>query len=199
MDIDHTFVSSDLHLYHSNILKFISQVDNKSRVRPVFGEDDILAMNEAIVANHNSVVGPDDTWYCLGDVIFGINKIDNILPRLNGRKKYLILGNHEYREKSDFMHYFDYFKKISESARIGNVVFTHRPVLLGGWESYLKANVHGHIHEVNVPDPRYFNASMEQINYTPVSLRTIRDTLRGREVNADYDYEKPSGVEAPAA
>jgi calcineurin-like phosphoesterase family protein len=188
VDKSKTFASSDLHLYHSNILKFVSNIPNYGRVRREFDEDDVSAMNEAIIQRHNSVIGPDDTWYCLGDVIFGINKIDNVLPRLNGKKKYLVIGNHEYRKDDDFVRYFEYFDRVSESCRFGNVVFTHRPILLGPWEAHLRANVHGHIHEQVVPDDRYLNISMERIDYTPVSFEQIEKTLKSRgieDVNMD--------------
>lgn len=80
------FVTSDLHLGHKNILKF------NSETRPY---DSVEEMNEALVNNWNSVVGPDDTVFNLGDVAFmGYKKLAPYLDRLNGRH-ILIYGNHD--------------------------------------------------------------------------------------------------------
>lgn len=52
-------------------------------------------MNEAIVNNWNSVVGPDDEIFHLGDVALGPwEKWDSVLTRLNGFKT-LVVGNHD--------------------------------------------------------------------------------------------------------
>lgn len=81
-----TFVTSDLHLGHKNILKF------NPDTRPYASVDE---MNEALVENWNSVVGPSDTVYNLGDVAFmGYSKLEPLLERLNGIH-ILIYGNHD--------------------------------------------------------------------------------------------------------
>ena len=52
-------------------------------------------MDEALIANWNSVVGPDDIVFNLGDFAFAPNwRWKEILSRLNGHH-YLILGNHD--------------------------------------------------------------------------------------------------------
>lgn len=52
-------------------------------------------MNEALIANWNAVVAPEDTVYVLGDFALAARAVEQILPRLNGRK-ILILGNHDF-------------------------------------------------------------------------------------------------------
>ena len=49
--------TSDLHLYHGNIIKYCG--------RPF---RDVGSMNKAIMKRWNLVVEPDDTVYILGDV-----------------------------------------------------------------------------------------------------------------------------------
>lgn len=81
------WVSSDLHIAHLNALT----------IMPFRPWDSIENMNEGLIANHNSVVKPEDTIIWLGDLIMG-KKFENVpkyLPRLNGRKL-IILGNHDY-------------------------------------------------------------------------------------------------------
>lgn len=81
------FVTSDLHFGHKNILKF------NPETRPY---DSIEEHDEALVDNWNSVVGPNDTVWNLGDLSFhrDFNKTLDILERLNGQH-HLILGNHD--------------------------------------------------------------------------------------------------------
>lgn len=176
------YISSDSHFDHANVLKFI---DEKTgiRIRPEF--DTIEEMNEEIIKRHNSVVSVNDTFYHLGDVGFNKNKLNNILPRLNGKKR-LVLGNHDGSTKDWFEMYFKYFEKIMESRRMGDVLFTHRPAFLGETEERIKASVFGHIHEKNIDDPRYLNLSVEQINYTPISLDDIKEIYKNRGIEIDY-------------
>ena len=55
-------------------------------------------MNEMIIANHNSIVKPEDEVYVLGDLILGgADKIEdgiNLIKRMNGRLT-VIRGNHD--------------------------------------------------------------------------------------------------------
>jgi calcineurin-like phosphoesterase family protein len=78
------FFTSDTHFGHANIIRFCG--------RPFKDTDH---MDEQIIERWNSVVGPDDTVFHLGDVALG--QIAVSLPkvgRLNG-EKILIVGNHE--------------------------------------------------------------------------------------------------------
>ena len=54
------------------------------------------------------------------------------------------------------------------------LLLTHVPVHYSGLEFKVSKNVHGHIHEKNIDDERYINVSVEQINYTPVHIDTLR-------------------------
>ena len=79
------FFSSDLHIWHYNIIKYAG--------RPFTHLD---AMHSYIIKKHNSVVGIEDTWHCLGDFAFAsIYKQTDFLSKLNGKKKILYLGNHD--------------------------------------------------------------------------------------------------------
>jgi calcineurin-like phosphoesterase family protein len=81
-----TFITSDLHLGHVNILKY---------QRSNFFAD-LHHMQEGFTANWNSVISDDDTVYVLGDVVMGKRSESlPLLDRLNGRK-IIIWGNHDY-------------------------------------------------------------------------------------------------------
>lgn len=97
------FFTSDLHFYHSNVIKFC---DRPYRTKNPFWKlwewkhdkpsiKSVEIMNEALVANWNSVVGPDDEVYVLGDFSLAFRPVELFTKRLNG-KKYLVPGNHDF-------------------------------------------------------------------------------------------------------
>lgn len=79
------YFGSDHHMWHSNILKYCPN-------RPW---TEVQEMNEGLIRNHNSVVKPEDIFYCLGDFSFNFRSIELYSHRLNG-KKFLIPGNHDF-------------------------------------------------------------------------------------------------------
>ena len=78
------FFTSDLHFNHANVIKYCS--------RPFKSVEE---MNEQLILRWNSVVGPDDTVYCLGDISLAFKPIETISPRLMGNKL-LVPGNHDF-------------------------------------------------------------------------------------------------------
>jgi len=177
MNPDKIFVYSDPH-YGADPKMFIG---NTSRARFSTGEE----MNEFMVQAHNSVVGPEDHVYCLGDFASKREDVERWAPRLNGHNR-LVGGNHdiwpsEFYRKHGFQKY--YGVRVFEGIMI---YFTHIPI--APWShGKMIANVHGHVHhnkplvyDVANPDAegfslsrRYINLSVEIINYRPVSLAQI--------------------------
>ena len=129
-------------------------------------------MNEYIIERHNSVVRPQDKIYMLGDVVFHKRYL-HIVGRLNGTKV-LIKGNHDLLDASD---YLQYFKDIRAVHQFKGLIMSHIPIhpdCLGRWGN----NVHGHLHDNVIKDPRYHNVSMERLkDYTPISLEELRPRL----------------------
>lgn len=166
---------SDSHFHHANILKFTD--DGGKLIRPGF--QDVSHMNEHMIEKWNSVVKPGDKVYHLGDFSFK-NDIKDIVTRLNGRKR-LILGNHD--DLVAGKHYL-YFQKI-HAWRIfkeHNFVATHVPLNAGSFRK-VEFNVHGHTHinfvkdEKEQWDKRYFNVSVEQLDYTPIHIEELTKRL----------------------
>lgn len=166
------FFASDHHFHHKNILTF-----NREDGTPLRVFSDVDHMNEHIVNCHNSVVRPGDKVYFLGDVTMSRNaKGLEILGRMNG-EKILIKGNHDLCSANQ---YLQYFKDIRGSHQFDGMILTHIPIhaeSLARWG----LNVHGHLHYnvvklplAQIPDRRYFNVSMECINYTPISLEQVK-------------------------
>lgn len=161
--------SSDWHFGHERFLQFKNE--DGSPIRPFKTVED---MNECMVARHNERVGPHDKFYTLGDVAFKLDVLHAIMPRLNGKMR-LILGNHDHFKMSEYM---KYFTKIMESWQpVRNVVFTHRPIQIGGHHEKIRYNCHGHIHQNLLEDPRYLNLCVEHHDYSPVHWNEIVEKL----------------------
>lgn len=166
-----TWIISDTHFFHHNILKFTDAQGKRFR-GDLF--KDMSDMNETMIRNWNSVVGPDDIVWHLGDVFFGDpHDAANILVRLNGHKN-LILGNHDDPKCNVLQKFFKKIKLIHSFRDLG-VVMTHMPLHAQqmtekGW---IKINLHGHIHQNNSPPGPYKNMSVEKIDYTPVLLEKL--------------------------
>jgi calcineurin-like phosphoesterase family protein len=171
-----TFLVSDTHFGHENILKFVST--NGERVRPEW--DDVNEMNEAMIARWNERVRVDDVVYHLGD--FSMNaRYLHLAGRLKGRK-HLILGNHDHSPISEYLRFFD---SVQSCKRLGNLLLTHYPVHPSSIGFGIKGNAHGHTHEKSVDDPRYVNVSVEVIGYRPISIEDVRGRLDYQMSSAD--------------
>lgn len=172
---------SDPHFGHSNILNFESSPGVKLRPFSCIEEHD-----ETIVQNHNKVVKPQDHYYCLGDVVINKRYLD-IVKRLNGHKR-LIMGNHDIFDTELYLKAG--FDKVMACRVLDGIIITHIPVHADQLRRF-KINVHGHLHSnrvmhrtltsfgKRVPDPRYHSVCCEHVNYTPISLETIKKQING--------------------
>ncbi len=174
------FFISDTHFGHESCYTKFFLEDGCTLLRP---HGSAAAGDEAMVENWNKTVGPKDKVYHLGDIAMS-KKALPILSRLNG-EKVLIKGNHDIEKLSV---YAQYFKDVRGSHQFDGMLLTHIPVhpqSLARWGF----NVHGHLHsyrvtkpiyepdmtwEVEEIDPRYFCVSVEQINFTPISLEEVK-------------------------
>lgn len=163
-------------------------------------------MNEALIANWNATVAPDDTVYHLGD--FGLGDKATwkpILERLNGYKV-LIVGNHEaifqgnkpnYIEK--YKHLYSGFSEIHHNLRglwldDGTIVdLSHYPYSgdSGDEDRYTQYRlpdggrvlIHGHVH-------REYHGGDQIERYETAISRSKRGTLQ-IHVGADNHHCTP--------
>lgn len=160
---------SDTHFGHVNMMKFTNHDGS-----PVRDFESVEEMDQTMIDNWNRTVGPKDIIYHHGDVVINRRFIQQ-LGRLNGRKR-LIGGNHDIFKLKDWIDHFEDIKGVAvwKSKKGAIVVGTHVPIHPDCMEYRWTMNAHGHLHGNRIkkrdksPDPRYFNLSVECIDYTPV-------------------------------
>ena len=164
------FLVSDTHFGHAGVCRFLRE--DGTKLRPW---DNPEEMDEEMVKRWNETVRPNDKVYHLGDVVIN-RKALKTLGRLNG-EKVLIKGNHDIFKLSD---YIPYFKDIRGYHVMNGMILSHVPVHPESLARF-GTNIHGHLHanrvkmkvryphkETEIIDPRYFNVSVEQIDFTPI-------------------------------
>ena len=169
-----SWVISDTHFGHAGVCRFMAP-NGVDKLRPW---DNTEEMDEAMIQNWNSVVGPTDRVYHLGDVAIN-RKALHVLGRLNGRMV-LVKGNHDIFALKDYLPYFDDIRAyvVKKTEQGGKLILSHIPIheeSLGRWG----LNIHGHLHAHKVmqakkrfkEDKRYVCVSVEQTNYFPLTLQ----------------------------
>lgn len=159
-----TYVTSDLHLGHENIIKYCN--------RPFVN---VESMNKALIENWNSVVQPEDTVFLLGDVCLGKkDDIINYISQLNGHK-ILVMGNHDHGTKTTY-------KEAGFEQVYGEEViirFDHLDTTIH-FSHHRKPdedthylNLYGHQHDKPTDDDMHKCVCVELWDYKPVLLDTF--------------------------
>lgn len=151
---------SDLHLGHKKILEF----------SPSRGGSNVDEHDAWIVSQWNSVIVKRDIVYVLGDVCFDIEKMK--LLSLMAVEKRLILGNHDVFPIEE---YLKYFTKVYGLTKYKGFWLSHSPI--HPEELRGKLNIHGHVHNKIINDPRYISVCVEALNGKPISLTALRKNL----------------------
>jgi calcineurin-like phosphoesterase family protein len=136
-------------------------------------------MNEALIANWNSLVGLDDLVYHLGDFCFGREEKDffSIFNRLNG-KIILLRGNHDKLTSR----YGNRFLEYHHSGLLETVI-EGQPVVLNHycmkvWNKSHRGTFHlyGHSHGTLGEDPNSlsFDVGVDCNNYFPFSWEQVK-------------------------
>ena len=190
---DNIFVTSDLHLYHTNIIKYCNRQFD-------YSSEGCSQMNEFILKKFDAL--PEDCLiWNLGDVYLNLrleeSRIMNDIMRMKkNRKMNLILGNHDLRaKKKPFSNYIEYFEHLGFDKvykgpfQFENIMLSHEPVFIDSKSPLV--NVHGHTHDTMVTedyftgeyntsypkqkvDPaKYINICMDANNFRIMSLKEI--------------------------
>lgn len=154
-----TWITSDLHFGHANIMRFCPQTRSHFR--------NVDHMNAEMIRLWNESVQPEDTIYILGDVAFtNAERAAAIMLSLNGTK-ILIKGNHDsklvkdHRFKNCFKEIHDYLRLVYNKQYL--VVMFHYPIY--EWDQMHRGSVHfhGHLHGNNngMPNSRALDVGFD--------------------------------------
>jgi calcineurin-like phosphoesterase family protein len=180
MNLNTTYVTSDTHFGHANVIKYSN--------RPFANADE---MDEALIKNWNSLVKATDTIFHLGD--FSFKEPEQYLRRLNGKIIY-IPGNHDqmfYKNKK----LLDYFEnaamlhevtkridgvkfnlqaevKYDDGDRGGLIVLNHYANLVWNKSHHGAMMLHGHSHgSLRYPkEMRAMDVGVDPMGYFPIRL-----------------------------
>ena len=176
------FLTSDLHLGHSNIIKYCS--------RPY---SDVSEMNEDLIKKWNEVVTDSGRVFFLGD--FGLGSKEEVIrwgQRLNGRKV-MIYGNHDrYRPGVYYEAGFEHVSKwpivIQNKYLLSHAPMTDQTIVNIG----SLINIYGHIHD-KVEQGETITCSsacvcVERWDYRPVELSVLEKKMK---IENQRDRGKP--------
>ena len=173
-----TYVTSDLHFGHTNIMKFCPV----SRAR---FNNDVDYMNEQMIKEWNEIVEPGDIVYILGDVAFlPAAKAVSILKRLNG-DLILIEGNHDRKLLKDPA-FRDCFMEVHQYLHLTYdkifVTMFHYPI--AEWDQMHRGSVHfhGHLHggESGMEKFRCLDVGMDSTGWIVIEMEdAIRRAMKG--------------------
>ena len=156
------FFTSDTHFSDPRVLR----IDR----RPFAS---LAEHDEALVANWNGTVGPEDEVWHLGDFSLPRAKIaGDLLARLNGTK-HLIVGNNddEGTIRAQGWASVQHYAELTLDGRLH--VLCHYPFRT--WNGIGKGSVdlHGHSHGKLTPIPRQYDVGVDPQDLRPVTLEEI--------------------------
>ena len=94
------------------------------------------------------------------------------------------LGNHDIFDHED---YLPYFKRLHGSLKLDTLLLSHIPLHPDSVPRWSVCNVHGHIHAQDIPDARYYNVSVEMIDYAPIALEDLKVRIREKQLKYPLD------------
>ena len=156
------FLISDTHFGHDNVIRYCN--------RPF---ENVNVMNETILRNWCETVTNKDYVIFCGDFVMGVKDkpyISNEIHKILTGKKFMLKGNHDSRQKLDYVLYDRIF-----FSRYGKrFVCQHHPI--DPKEVDCDISIVGHLHNTENPNlspfeyPRQINVSLELIDYKPMLL-----------------------------
>ena len=194
------YLTSDLHLGHSNIIKHCKRPFNS-----------VQEMNDKLINNINNMVRPNDELYILGDLYFGEKQTTNTFEyakKIKCKHIHLIKGNHDMsiKDMNKLNEEYKVFETIKTYAEIkynnSKFILCHYPFMDNAWNRAMHGSfdLHGHIHSNNSYNEEQKNSGIlrydvgvDANDYYPVLLDNIIKFFEGVSINKnDYhaNYEE---------
>ena len=184
MDEVKTWITSDLHFGHKNIMTFCPET--RARFR-----NDVSYMTEAMIEEWNARVGTADTVYILGDVAFmsGFNA-SLVMMRLNG-VKILVEGNHDRKTLMD-VNFRNAFKEVHKYLDITydghKIVMFHYPI--AEWDQMHRGalHFHGHLHGgvSGLEKYRAMDVGMDSTGEIVISMDRAIRMIKDKEIKGHH-------------
>jgi calcineurin-like phosphoesterase family protein len=179
-----TWVTSDLHFGHKNIMSFCPQ----TRAR---FNNDVVYMNNAMAEEWNAKVQPEDTVYILGDVAFmSGSDACRMMNRLNGTK-ILIEGNHDRKTLMDatFRNAFKEIHKYLDITYNGTrIIMFHYPI--AEWDQMHRGTLHfhGHLHGgvSGLEKYRVLDVGMDSTGEIVISMEHAIQLIKDNEIKSHH-------------
>jgi len=177
------YLTSDLHFYHGNVIKFSD--------RPF---RDVTHMNESLIDNWNSVVGENDIVFNVGDMAFASEmKTVDLFYKLNG-SQYFIYGNHdnqirktkkkrELMDSGKVLGFYDYLE-VDYNQRAFLCLF-HYAMRVWNRHHYGSLHCFGHSHGSLPGYGRSVDVGVDSTelntNYAPIHIERVIDFLLAKQ------------------
>lgn len=186
------WITADLHIGHKNIVKGISEWEDKS---PCRNFETLEKHDSTIIDNINKIVGQNDIFYVLGDIFFGGR--DLILPyrnRIVCKNIHLVLGNHDLLIRKNALldeglYARDLFTSCSDvvEKRIGKEKFFMSHYAHRTWPSLHKGTLHLYGHSHGSLEHTTYGRSMDvgidtHPEFRPYHIDEIRTILNKRDI-----------------
>ena len=169
------FLTSDWHFNH-----------DKDFIYQPRGFTNVEEMNETIIKNHNSMVGPEDEVYALGDLMMRDNELGKeCISRLNG-KIHVVRGNHDTDSRVEIYKNIPNIVEVCEAKFLKFkkwlFILSHYPTLVGNGDDPKPVfNCHGHTHSPEIFQfPDCYNVNPEAHNNFPILLDDIKAQIIAR-------------------
>jgi len=174
---DNTFIISDLHLSHKNIIRYCNRPYEQS-------PEGVAKMKEDLLSEFDKLPTTCTVWN-LGDLFdtkpHSLAEAKEVVKRMKGpkglRKLYLVLGNHDVCRLSSSRIKFYYeagFDKVYDSPIIVNdkFILSHEPVYIAPGSNFI--NIYGHTHDIPI-DTGYFTKDFD--NWAMIARVCRKDGL----------------------
>lgn len=173
------YFSSDWHIGH-----------NKEFLYKPRGFNSIEEHDEQIITNCNSIVGPEDELWILGDLAMSnnIEEWDKVYNTLICQNIHFIVGNHDTNNKINrYMTQYGFelhgYADIFKYSKRRVFYLSHFPTIVGNFEDGKPSmwNLSGHTHSKEKFSiyPNIYNVSLDAHDCFPISIVDImKDILR---------------------
>lgn len=192
------FISSDLHLFHRNIVNFVPTRSEK------WGSN-YEKMSQDIIDAHFDTLIMGCTWYFLGDLYFQVgsrkDQVADMLQALRVKcgEMHWIVGNHDEPERCpQVAELFDSVSHAQSIHAFGKTVFmSHYPLDIGGFDVRRLISLHGHVHGTSRNYPGRLDVGVDSLiglvegyDYGAVRLEEIVDLIQG-DYPAVQNHRRP--------